>query len=56
MKEQVEARPKRVELLLRFVESVGHTIRTRRLSPIQAELATQTMLGFLVNVVFFIDL
>ena len=25
MKEQVEARPKRVELLLRFVESVGHT-------------------------------
>ena len=29
---------------------------TRRLSPIQAELATQTMLGFLVNVGFFIDL
>ena len=26
MKEQAEARPKRVELLLRFVESVGHTI------------------------------
>ena len=25
MKEQVEERPKRVELLLRFVESVGHT-------------------------------
>ena len=54
MKEQVEARPRRVELLLRFVESVGHY--TRRLCPTQAELATQTMLGFLVNVVFFIDL